>query len=231
MSRFLLLAVLLAPAPFALAAQALPAAKPATKPAGAAASPIDAFTKGLTGLRGRFVQRVFDAKGSQREESSGTVALSAPRQFRWEYEQPFPQLIVADGDHVWIYDPDLEQVTVKVQSHEEQQSPLAVLIDPGQLERQFEVTDAGDEGGLAWVELTPRSEDDAGLQRARLGFNGNQLQRMQLQDALGQQTVIEFSGWRRNPDFAADIFTFQAPAGVDVVGETRASAEVSPLRD
>ena len=227
MSRPFLLAVLLACAPFALPVQAAaPAAAPA---AGAAASPIAAFTDGLEGLRGRFVQRVFDARGNQREESSGSIALAAPRQFRWEYEQPFPQLIVADGDHVWIYDPDLEQVTVKVQSHEEQQSPLAVLIDPGQLERQFEVANAGTEDGLEWVELTPRTEDDAGVQQARLGFRGELLVRMHLEDALGQQTVIEFSDWRRNPGFAADTFSFKVPAGVDVVGETRESAEVTPL--
>jgi len=228
MSRFLLLAVLLVAAPFATLAQATAPAAPA---AGAAALPIDAFTRGLEGLRGRFVQRVFDARGNQREESSGSVALSAPRQFRWEYEQPFPQLIVADGDHVWIYDPDLEQVTVKVQSHEEQQSPLAVLIDPGQLERQFEVTDAGNEDGLRWVELKPRTEDDTGMQSARLGFRSDQLVRMHLQDALGQQTVIEFSDWRRNPGFAADTFTFKVPTGVDLVGETRPPAEVTPLAD
>src|SRR5690606_27744491 len=85
------------------------------------------------------------------------VALSAPRMFRWEYEQPFPQLIVADGNDVWVYDPDLEQVTVRPQGREEQQSPLAVLIDPEQLERQFLVASAGSEGGLEWVELTPRA--------------------------------------------------------------------------
>ena len=196
-----------------------------------AASPIDAFSKDLDALRGRFVQRVFDADGNQREESSGSVALKAPRQFRWEYEQPFPQLIVADGDHVWIYDPDLEQVTVRVQSYEEQQSPLAVLIDPGQLERQFNVAQAGAADGLEWVELTPKGEDDQGFRKARLGFSGAELRRMQLEDALGQQTRIDFTDWRRNPSFAPDTFVFTPPAGVDVVGETRAAAEVTPLGD
>jgi outer membrane lipoprotein carrier protein len=98
---------------------------------------LEGFSSGLVGLDGRFEQRVFDADGQLTEETQGRVALATPRQFRWEYEAPFPQLIVADGDHVWVYDPDLEQVQVRIQSHEEQQSPLAVLIDPTELDRQF----------------------------------------------------------------------------------------------
>jgi outer membrane lipoprotein carrier protein len=92
-----------------------------------------AFTSGLKGLDGRFEQQVFGGDGPA-QTSSGTVKLSAPRQFRWEYLKPAPQLIVADGNQVWIYDPDLEQVTVRNQSAEEQGSPLAVLIDPTELD-------------------------------------------------------------------------------------------------
>ena len=231
MPRHLLILALLAAAPGAIAASPVTPARVSPEATATAASPIDAFTRDLQGLRGRFVQRVFDPEGNQREESSGSVALQAPRQFRWEYEQPFPQLIVADGDHVWIYDPDLEQVTVRVQSYEEQQSPLAVLIDPGQLQRQFEVGQGGRAEGLEWVELTPRAEDDQGVRTARLGFSGTELRRMELEDALGQKTRIEFSGWRRNPAFAADTFVFTPPDGVDVVGETREAAQVSPLQE
>lgn len=213
-------------ATFALAALLAPLPASATLP-----SAIASFRQDLDGLKGRFVQRVFDAQGNQREESSGTVALKAPRLFRWEYEQPFPQLIVADGDHVWIHDPDLEQVTVRPQSYEEQQSPLAVLIDPDLLQRQFVVKEAGTEEGLQWVELTPKGEDDRSFERARLGFRGSELVRMQLLDTLGQQTVMDFSQWRRNPDFAPDTFTFDPPPGTDVVGEALPSAEVRPLED
>ena len=91
------------------------------------------FTTGLKGLEGRFEQRVFDPNGKQTEHSSGTVELSAPRLFRWAYLKPYAQLIVADGDHIWIHDPELDQVTVRNQSYEEQSSPLAVLIDPTEL--------------------------------------------------------------------------------------------------
>lgn len=195
----------------------------------AAPSALDAFSRGLQGLDGRFEQRVYDADGQLTEETRGRVALAAPRQFRWEYEAPFPQLIVADGDHVWIYDPDLEQVQVRIQSHEEQQSPLTVLIDPTELERQFVVKPAPPAGGLAWVELIPREKDDAQFASAKLAFDGEALVRMEMSDALGQRTEISFRQWRRNPSFAAGTFRFTPPAGVDVVGETAESAEVFPV--
>ncbi|HEV8693966.1 MAG TPA: outer membrane lipoprotein chaperone LolA, partial [Lysobacter sp.] len=95
---------------------------------------LNAFTKGLKGLDGQFAQQVFDPKGKLKESSSGKVALSAPRLFRWEYVKPYPQLIVADGKTVWIYDPDLQQVTKRPQGVEEQNSPLSALIDPGKLD-------------------------------------------------------------------------------------------------
>lgn len=189
---------------------------------------IARFTDGLDGIEGRFVQRVFDETGNQREESSGTVALRNPRQFRWEYEQPFPQLIVADGDRVWVYDPDLEQVTVRAQGTEEQRSPLAVLIDPAELERQFRVADGGSADGMEWLVLTPH-EEDAGLREARIGFDGATLRRMLLIDGLGQRTEIAFSDWERNPGFADDAFDFTPPEGVDVVGELPDAAEVFPI--
>lgn len=180
---------------------------------------LDRFTSDLRGLEGRFTQQVYDPNGRVRESSSGHVALSAPRLFRWEYETPYPQLIIADGSRVWVYDPDLEQVTVRPQGEEEQSSPLAALIDPSRLDRDFQVQDAGTRDGLAWLTIAPRETSDAGFQNARLGFEGDALARMEVLDALGQRTTIEFSGWRRNPSFAADTFSYSPPEGVDVVGD------------
>ena len=191
---------------------------------------LAAFTKGLKGLDARFEQRVFDPNGRPSETSSGSVKLFAPRQFRWEYLKPAPQLIVADGDHIWIYDPDLEQVTVRNQSMEEQGSPLAVLIDPTELDRQYKVTDGGKAGGLDWLVLVPKKEEDAPFQRAKLGFGAAGLVRMELNDGLGQRTVIGFSAWKRNPAFAAGTFRFTPPKGVDVVGSVMPGAQVSPLK-
>lgn len=189
---------------------------------------IARFTDGLTGVDGHFEQRVWDADGQLKESSSGRVALAVPRQFRWEYQAPFPQLIVADGDHVFIHDPDLEQVTVRKQLGEEQQSPLLAVVDPEERERQFVVSSAGTRDGLDWVALQAKHED-AELDRALLGFAGTQLARMELQDSLGQKTEVAFSDWQRNPDFAPDTFRFVIPAGTDVVGDYDPKAEVIPL--
>ena len=181
---------------------------------------LDSFTRGLKGLDGRFTQQVFDDNGRVRESSSGRVALSAPRLFRWEYEKPYPQLIVADGRTVWVYDPDLEQVSRRPQGSAEQDSPLAALIDPGRLDRDFLVEDGGESDGLQWLLLKPKqAADDAAFQSARLGLDASGLARMEIVDALGQRTQIRFSSWKRNPAFAADTFTYTPPAGVDVVGE------------
>lgn len=205
-------------------------------PQGAIAGPredIAQFTNGLKGLDGHFVQRVFTSNGRLKEESSGRVALSAPRQFRWEYVKPNPQLIVADGDHVWIYDPDLEQVTVKNQNAEEQQSALTVLIDPGELDRSYKLADAGTQDGVKWVALTPKKvSDDSQFKQAKLGFDPQGgLQRMTIEDTLGQRTEISFADWQRNPKFAKGLFAFKPPKGVDVVGDPGQSAQVSPLKN
>lgn len=180
---------------------------------------LDAFTKSLKGLQGGFAQTVYDANGAKQEQSSGRVSLSAPRLFRWEYVKPYPQLIVADGKTVWVYDPDLKQVSRRPQGAAEANSPLAALVDPSKLEKDYVVADAGSEGGLDWLTLTPRAKDDAGFQSARLGFAGNSLSRMAFTDQLGQRTEIVFAKWQRNPAFAHGTFTYVPPKDVDVVGD------------
>lgn len=190
---------------------------------------LDDFSRGIDGLSARFEQRVYASGGKLNETSTGNVKLKAPRQFRWEYEKPFPQLLVADGDHIWIYDPDMEQVTVRQQSLEEQNSPLAMLIDPGELERQFKVAEGGTGQGLEWLELTPKKPEEAPFERARLGFGASGLVKMEMYDGLGQRTVMGFSSWKRNPAFAPGTFSFKPPEGVDVVGEVAEGAEVIPL--
>ena len=179
---------------------------------------LDAFTKGLKGLQGGFAQTVYDSNGAKKEYSTGRVSLSAPRLFRWEYVKPYPQLIVADGKTVWVYDPDLKQVTRRPQGAAEGNSPLAVLIDPAKLDKDYVVADAGSDGGLEWLTLTPRDKDNASFESARLGFDGSGLSRMSFTDLLGQRTEIVFAKWVRNPAFGRDTFTYVPPKDVDVVG-------------
>jgi len=189
---------------------------------------VDRFTDGLTGLDGRFEQEVLGADGELKERSSGTISLQVPRQLRWEYLEPFSQTIVADGEHLFVFDPDLEQVTVRRQLEEEQQSPLLALVDPEERERQFKLKDGGEHEGLDWIELESRLEE-APIQRARLAFSGAELVRMDFSDSLGQSTRVRFSGWQRNPDFADGTFRFLIPTGVDVVGDYAPAAHITPL--
>lgn len=178
---------------------------------------LNTFTKGLKGLDGQFTQQVFGTNGKQKEQSSGRVAVSAPRLFRWEYMKPYPQLIVADGTTVWVHDPDLQQVSRRPQGAEEANSPLAILLDPSRLDRDFVVKDAGTQKGIDWLQLTPRNAD-AAFKSARLGFNDDGLAQMDYVDALGQRTRISFSGWKRNPSFAKGTFKYVPAKGVDVIG-------------
>jgi len=181
---------------------------------------LDNFTRGLKGLDGQFTQQVFTANGKVKETTSGRVALSAPRLFRWEYTKPYHQLIVADGKKVWLYDPDLQQVTVRPQGEEERNSPLTALIDPSRLARQFDISEeAAPRDGLQWLSLTPKVDADASFQMASLGFGPNGLARMEVIDAIGQRTAIRFDELKRNPSFAAGTFSFTPAKGVDVVGE------------
>ena len=113
---------------------------------------------------------------------------------------------------------DLQQVTKRPQGVEEQNSPLSALIDPGKLDSQFVVKEGGASGGLEWLVLTPKGDAaDASFQTARLGFAKSALVKMQVVDALGQRTEIDFSGWKRNPAFPAGTFRYVPPKGVDVI--------------
>ena len=131
---------------------------------------LNAFTKGLKGLDGQFVQQVYDRGGKLKETSNGRVALSAPKQFRWEYNKPYEQLIVADGKKVWIYEPDLEQASVRDQGAEEQNSPLAALFEPTKLDARFKVAEAPASGGLQWLVLTPKSEADSSFTSSQIKY-------------------------------------------------------------
>ncbi|HEY6544799.1 MAG TPA: outer membrane lipoprotein chaperone LolA [Dokdonella sp.] len=189
---------------------------------------MEAFSRGLQSVSGRFSQSVTDANGHQGDASSGTFALQAPRQFRWETLSPYQQTIVADGRRVWVYEPDLEQVSVRNQGVAEAQSPLTVLTDLSQLDRQYATSEAGDREGLAWLKLASKAAEPE-FEYAELGFDANSLVRMVFRDQLGNTTEIRFAEWQRNPRLAADAFRFTPPTGVDVVGDVGPDAEVFPV--
>ncbi|MBX3692573.1 outer membrane lipoprotein chaperone LolA [Dokdonella sp.] len=192
---------------------------------------MQSFAQDLHSLSGAFEQSVTGARGSRGEPSRGTLALKAPRQFRWQTTAPFEQTIVADGARVWVYDPDLMQASVRSQSAEEAQSPLTVLTDLSRLDADFTASEAGEREGFAWLRLVPKA-DEAEFAFAELGFDHDgALARMRFEDALGNTTEIRFSGWQRNPKLPDDTFRFTPPPGVDVVGDPGKDAEVIPLLD
>ena len=190
---------------------------------------LDAFATGLHSLTGNFQQTLTDINGSASKVSAGTLALEAPRQFRWNTTTPYQQTIVADGSRVWMYDPELEQVTVRVQSTEEAHSPLTVLTDVKQLDRNFKVAEQGSRDGLLWLRLTSTAKDPQ-FDHADLGFDANGLARMTFRDQLGATTDIRFSAWQRNAAIAPGTFDFVPPPGVDVIGDAPVMS-VRPLKD
>jgi len=198
--------------------------------ADSARSRMEAFSKDLKSVTADFSQTVTDANGGRGDASRGTMALEAPRQFRWETKQPYEQTIVADGTRVWIYEPDLQQVSVRSQSGEEAHSPLTVLTDLSQLDSQFTASESGERDGLVWLKLASKAKEPE-FEYAELGFSGTSLERMLFRDQLGNTTEIAFSNWRRNPKIDAGEFKFTPPKGVDVIGNMDPGAEIHPVRD
>jgi outer membrane lipoprotein carrier protein len=184
-----------------------------------AALQVQHYVDGLTSLRAEFRQLVSDARGRVIERAEGTMALSRPGRFRWDYRVP-PQLIVSDGQTVWLYDVDLAQVTIRPAGEALAGTPAMLLAGGGDLADEFAITDAGRDEGLAWSLLVPRRAD-ADFREVRLGFAGPELRRMVMLDRLGQTTDLEFLQVERNPRLDASLFSFEPPAGVDVVGRAQ----------
>jgi outer membrane lipoprotein carrier protein len=195
---------------------AVAAVSPAQEPS--ARQQLERFTAGLETLHAQFDQQVISTDGTVQDSSSGEVWLSRPQRFRWAYGGDFPELVVADGSHIWIYDEALEQVTVRDQSLDAPDSPLALLTDPGRLEEQFEVREAGEASDLQLLEL--RSLDrESQFERILLGLRADRLELMVMEDAFGLRTELRFRDLRRNPQLDESLFRFQPPPGVDLIGD------------
>jgi len=164
-----------------------------------------------------FQQKVFDKSGKLVQESRGNFSFLRPGRFRWTYVKP-PQLIVGDGERVWIHDADLNQVTVRRATRVLGATPAALLAGASDLAKSFELVEAGTKDGLEWLEAKPR-EKESGFERIRLGMSVSGVEAMELVDHFGQTTVLRFSNMERNPQFDAGTFRFTPPKGVDVLGE------------
>jgi outer membrane lipoprotein carrier protein len=150
--------------------------------------------------------------------AKGSFVFQRPGKFRWVYAKPVDQVIVGDGERVWIHDRDLNQVTVRRLSKALGSTPAALLAGGADVEKAFELSEAGARDGLEWLEAKPR-EREAGFERVRMGFGENGVQAMELTDHFGQTTVLRFSNLARNPKVDPAEFRFTPPKGADVLGE------------
>lgn len=179
---------------------------------------LHAFAQDIRTLSGTFKQTVYDKQGRAGQVSSGELYFSRPGRFRWVYRKPYEQLIVGDGKKIWIYDSDLEQVTVKPLDRSIGESPAALLAGKNDLDRHFKLQDGGLKDGLEWLLATPKRKEGT-FQSVRLGFRDGTLTAMELHDNFGQRTLLEFSGIRGNPALKQDLFKFTPPKGVDILGD------------
>ena len=178
---------------------------------------FQSYLRTTQAARADFQQKVYDKAGKMVQESRGSFSFLRPGRFRWAYVKP-PQLIVGDGERVWIHDADLNQVTVRRASRVLGATPAALLAGASDLDKAFELVDAGTKDGLEWLEAKPR-EQESGFERIRLGMSASGVEAMELVDHFGQTTVLRFSNMVRNPQFDAGTFRFTPPKGVDVLGE------------
>ncbi|HXD07189.1 MAG TPA: outer membrane lipoprotein chaperone LolA [Burkholderiaceae bacterium] len=176
---------------------------------------LKAFVAEVKTGRAAFTQTVTAPDGSKKRTSTGSFEFFRPNRFRFAYAKPYEQLIVGDGQKVWLYDADLNQVTVRGFGQALGATPAALLAGTG-IERDFELKPLSDEGGLQWAQATPRSRD-GGFQSVKIGFRGKGLAALEIVDAFGQRSRLDFTQVEANPSLPADRFSFTPPPGADVI--------------
>jgi outer membrane lipoprotein carrier protein len=179
---------------------------------------LNEFMTSTLAATGEFEQRIYNRERKLVQESRGTLAFQRPGRFRWAYSKPYPQLIVGDGARVWVYDEDLNQVTVRKLDQALGATPAALLAGANDALKAFTLKDEGTRDGLEWVEAVPRDSDST-FERIRMGFGLTGLERMELTDTFGQTTELRFRGLQRNPRVDPGLFRFAPPKGADVVGD------------
>jgi len=179
---------------------------------------LQEFYKNTNSMRAKFHQVVNDNKNRKVQEVEGTMQLQRPNKFRWDYSKPYEQQIVSDGKQVFLYDTDLQQVTMRDLSKAIGSSPAAMLAGGDAVEKSFTLKNASRKDGLTWVLALPKDKD-SGFDRVLLGFKAEKLRKMEMYDSFNHVTHITFDDVERNPSLDEATFLFIPPKGVDVVGE------------
>jgi outer membrane lipoprotein carrier protein len=175
------------------------------------------FVSSTKSARGEFSQRqVKKSEGSKvTPPATGTFVFARPGKFIWTYQKPYDQLLQADGDQLYIYDKDLNQVTVKKLGDALGSSPAAILFGSNDLEKNFTLTEAGTRNGLEWLNATPKAKDTA-FEQISIGLRNGTPEAMELRDAFGQTSLLAFQKFEKNPSLGAQQFKFVMPKGADV---------------
>lgn len=168
----------------------------------------------LNALNAEFIQYELTPDEQKLDINSGTVWMKSPSLFRWEYQEPVEQLIVADGSKVWVYDEDLEQVTVKTQDNE--LNPIYVLINEKLSQEHYDMTYVKSEGALDWVRLQPKTKSEE-VKYVWLGVEESNIKQIRVFNHFDQTMVFEFTDIKKNPELSPDLFLFTPPEGVDVI--------------
>ena len=176
---------------------------------------LKAFVQQAKTGRAAFTQTVTSPDGAKTKTSSGSFEFARPDRFRFAYTKPFEQLIVADGQKVWIYDADLNQVSSRKFSQELGATPAALLAG-GDLGRDFDVVAEPSKDGLDWAKATPKTKDGA-FESMRIGFKGKQLAAVEITDNFAQRSRLTFAQFNANIELPPDSFKFVIPKGVDVL--------------
>ena len=182
----------------------------------AALATVEKAIAALDSVRAEFVQELIDKDGKSVERAVGTLYLKRPGRFRWDYSEP-KQLIVSDGETLWLYDPELEQATVRKVKDTLSQTPAMLLAGQSKVADGFTVSAAGSDGGLDWVRLVPK-QNDTDFKELRLGFAAGGLKRLEFDNKLNQRTRVDLTRIEKNAKLADSLFHFTAPPGVDVIG-------------
>jgi len=186
--------------------------------AAAHAGAVDAlrsFVHDVKSGRAAFTQTVTSPDGARKKTSSGNFEFLRPNRFRFTYTKPFEQTIVGDGEKVWIYDADLNQVSSRKLSQALGSTPAALLAGAS-LERDFTLSDLPPANGLDWVQALPKTQDGP-FQSMKVGFRGSELAQVEIVDSFGQRSLLQFSGFAANADLPAADFRFVVPKGADLV--------------
>lgn len=176
------------------------------------------FFHKVDSISAQFSQVVVDESGNTIQESSGTLWIQRPNKFRWNYDKPYQQQIVADGKQIWVYDPGLQQVTVRPLTGGLSDTPAMLLAGKGRVDDNFVIKSLETQDNLEWVQLTPRSKD-SGYEDIRIAFAHDKMRVLEMVDGFGHTTRVTFKAVQENARIDASRFSFTPPQGVDVVGE------------